>query len=123
MCESNQVESLASFAGGGGESGGFGLPRVKPEVQASGGRELEFRKSTNCVNKNLDRKKTGQVGKCEKVNFKEEGGGGGRVQQQQEGAEHVHEEEDRAAVNHRVSTGSVSTSTRREGSSTICLQQ
>ena len=64
-----------------------------------------------------------------KVNFKEEDGGGGervqegrdhhqragRVQQQQEGVEHV-QEEDRAAVNHRVSTGSVSTS-RREGSS------
>ena len=68
--------------------------------------------------------------------FKEEGGGGGgssrttrvsvpagRVHQQQEGVvggvQHVHEEEDRAAVNHRVCTGSVSASRREE--STVCL--
>ena len=41
----NQVERLAIFAGG-GESGGFGL---KSQVQASGGRELQFRKSKDCV--------------------------------------------------------------------------
>ena len=73
---------------------------------------------------------TGQVESVKsKVNFKdEEGGGGDRArrsvqQQQQEGVQEHVQEEDRAAVNHRVNTGSVSTSTRREGSSTICLQQ
>ena len=54
----------------------------------------------------------------------EEGGGGGATQVEPAGSAPSSskkapsvQEEDRAAVNHRVSTGSVSTSTRREGSS------
>ena len=57
------------------------------------------------------------------VNFKEEGGGDGRATQiERAGRIRVQQQqvEERAAVNHRVSTGSVSTS-RREGFSTICL--
>ena len=80
----------------------------KAAVPASGGRELQFRKSEKIVsNQNLDRKDRSSRN-CEKskVVFKEEEGGGeraGRVQQQQEGV-HVHVQEgDRAAVvNHRV---------------------